>query len=297
MTNNPTTPSAWGIQLSKLWLECGQSFPVNVKEIALEVTKTKFPDPITIVKGHGISGVDGMLSKRSKGDWCISYDETVIVPGRTNFTLGHEFGHYLLHRQSKDNFQCGQVDMLDYDSPASRRREAEANKFASYLLMPIADFRTQTQGQTITLDLLGHCADRYQVSFTAAALKWLEFTEDAALLVVARDDFICWSYPSKRARALGAYLPPGTPVPQLSLNHLVESTSLDIRNQSRRVPPGIWHSKMEADESVILSDRFEMAIFLVRFPTSGLTEHEEENERDAFEVLSERAQGLNWTKK
>jgi len=77
MTNNPATPISWGIQLSKLWIECGQGLPVSVREIALEVTKVRFPeDPISIVQAHGVQGVDGMLSRRkSKGDWCISYDE------------------------------------------------------------------------------------------------------------------------------------------------------------------------------------------------------------------------------
>ena len=133
--SNPTTPSAWGIEYSKLWMMCGQNFPVDVKQLAPEVTKTRFPDePVGIIKAHGISGIDGMLSKRKKGDWCISYDDTVTVPGRINFTLGHEFGHYLLHRTLREKFQCGQGDMLDYDGAESKKLESEANKFASYLL-------------------------------------------------------------------------------------------------------------------------------------------------------------------
>ena len=121
----PATPSAWGIQLSKLWIGCGQPFPLDVKQLALEVTKTRFPDPISVVKPHGIAGIDGMLSKRkAKGDWCISYDEAVTVPGRINFTLAHEFGHYLVHRQSCDEFRCGQQNMLDYNSAASKKMES-----------------------------------------------------------------------------------------------------------------------------------------------------------------------------
>jgi len=297
MMNNPTTPSAWGIQLSKLWMESAQDFPINVREIALEVTKIKFPDdPVGIIKSHGISGIDGMLSKRkSKGDWCISYDNTVTVPGRINFTLGHEFGHYLLHRKLRDEFMCGQSDILDYDGAESKKIEFEANEFASYILMPINDFRTQIKGLPITLDLLGHCADRYETSFTATALKWLSFTDKAALLVVARDGFICWSYPSKLARRRGVYMPPGTAVPQSSLDRL--NCGVKRQNQSYSVKQGIWHSEMEAEESVILSDQFDLSIFLVLFPTARrIVEHEEEEDEDSFTFLSNRAQGLNWTK-
>jgi hypothetical protein len=292
----PSTPAAWGIQLSKLWTECGQLFPLDVKQLALEVTKTRFADPISVIKGHGIPGIDGMLSKRkSHGDWCISYDETVTVPGRINFTLGHEFGHYLIHRKTRDEFLCGQPDMLDYNSAATKKLESEANKFASYLLMPAADFREQIKGQSITIDLLGHCANRYGTSFTATALKWLEITEEAALLVVARDGFVCWSYPSQLASRKGAYLPPGTPVPQSSIDRLCSAVAKK-NNNGGRVQLGVWHSTMEAEELVIVSDQFELAIFLVRFPMAGMVDHEEEPEQDAFTFLLDRAQGFNWTK-
>lgn len=296
MKTEPTTPSAWGIQLSKLWMECGQPFPVDVRQLALEVTKTRFSDPIAVIKPHGIAGIDGMLSKRkTKGDWCISYDEAVTVPGRINFTLGHEFGHYLAHRHTRDEFRCGQPDMLDYNSAASKKLEAEANKFASFLLMPANDFREQIKGQAVTIDLLGHCATRYGASFTATALKWLEITDEAAMLVVARDEFVCWSYPSTLASRKGAYLPPKTPVPQSAIDRL-SGAAARSRNQGCRVQPGVWHATMEADESAIVSDQFELAIFLIRFPAARTVEHAEEPEEDAFSFLAERADGFNWTK-
>lgn len=295
MKTDPTTPSAWGIQLSKLWMQCGQPFPVDVRQLALEVTKTRFTDPIAVIKPHGISGIDGMLSKRkTKGDWCISYDEEITVPGRINFTLGHEFGHYLAHRHTREEFRCGQPDMLDYNSAASKKMEAEANTFAAFLLMPANDFREQIKGQVVTIDLLGHCAARYGSSFTATALKWLEITDEAAMLVVARDEFVCWSYPNKLASRKGAYLPPGTPVPQSAIDRL--SRAAQSRSQWCRVQHGVWHSTMEAEESAIVSDQFELAIFLVRFPMAGLIHHEEEPEQDAFSFLTARAQGLNWTR-
>jgi len=292
--SDPTTPVAWGIQLSKLWLGSGQNFPVRVKDIALEVTRTKFSDPVHCVIPHGIDGIDGMLSKRQKkNDWCISYDENVTVPGRINFTIAHELGHYLLHRKQRDAFQCGQLQMMEYDSPESKRIESQANTFAAYLLMPRNDFETQVAGHELSFDLLGHCADRYQTSLTATVLKWLEFTAEAAMLVVAdHDEFICWSYCSQAARRIGAYISPGKTVPASALEHMRSNTP-NVR-KPRRVAPSVWHATEEAIESVIVSDQFEQYIFLIRFPFSLTIEHAEEPEQDAFTVLAEKAQGLNW---
>lgn len=284
--SDPTTPSSWGIQLSRLWLESGQTLPIGVKDIALEVTKHRFSDPIGLIKDHEVAGIDGMLSKRQKGDWCISYDGAVQLSGRINFTIAHELGHYLLHRQLQESFRCGQSEMLDYESPTSKKLESEANEFASYLLMPANDFRTQIVGQDVTVALISHCAARYGTTFTATALKWIDLTEEAAMLVVARDEFICWSYPSKLARRLNCYLPPSTAVPQSSLDWSNGSRIKNSQNTSRPVAAGVWHNTLEAEESVIISDQFELTIFLVRFPSSGLIEHEEVQELDAFETLT-----------
>ncbi|MBX9793868.1 MAG: ImmA/IrrE family metallo-endopeptidase [Burkholderiaceae bacterium] len=292
----PTTPAGWGIQLSKLWIVSGQAFPVDVKLLALEVTKQRFADPVGLVTPHGVAGIDGMLSKRTKkGDWCISYDEDVVVPGRINFTLAHELGHYFCHRQRQAEFRCGQGAMLDYYGEASRQMEKEANVFASYLLMPATDFRQQIDGQTITLELLGEVADRYQTSFTATALKWLEISEEAAMLVVARDEFVCWSHPSKLARGRRAWLAPGTPVPEAAL-HRLQSAANHAGNTWCRVPAGVWHPSLEAEESVIVSDQFELTIFLVRYPEAHVVVHDEETETDAFDVMTDASRGFDWSR-
>lgn len=71
---------------------------------------------------------------------------------RQNFTLAHEFGHYVLHRDWLDEHrEDGFVDFAEYvdggtplfrrDVPvltdeASLQREREANNFAAELLMP-----------------------------------------------------------------------------------------------------------------------------------------------------------------
>ena len=292
----PTTPTGWGIQLSKLWIASGQAFPVDVKLLALEVTKQRFTDPVSLVVPHGVAGIDGMLSKRAKkSDWCISYDEDVVVPGRINFTLAHELGHYFCHRQRQAEFRCSQGEILDYDGDASGKMEKEANVFASYLLMPATDFRQQIDGQTITLELLGRVAERYQTSFTATALKWLEITGEAAMLVVARDEFVCWSYPSKLAASRRAWLVLGTPVPESALDRL-RSVATHAGNTWCRVPAGVWHPSLEAEESVIVSDRFELTIFLVRFPEARVIVHDEETETAAFGVMTDTSRGFDWSK-
>lgn len=292
MTTERLSPSACGMQLSKLWSLAGGGFPVDVKALAFEVSSKK-PDPITKIAGHSVEGIEGTLIHRAKNNcWYILYQENIGVDGRINFTLAHELGHYMLHRKQQTEFKCDQHKLLTFSDEASKRQEAEANKFASFLLMPIDDFRNQVGSNAGTLDLLGHCANRYNVSFTATAIKWLEFTTEAAMVVVARDGFICWSYPSQSARKHKIYFPPGTPLPG---EHHRETVASYV-NDKYGIPAGVWHPKFEAVESVIRSDRFDLAIYLVQFSEANLIDHEDEVEGDAFDFLTARAEGLLWKK-
>ena len=119
------------------------------------------------------------------------------------FTQAQELGHYILHRQARELFQCSDADMLNW-SKDDKDIEGQADLFASYLLMPLDDYRKQVTA-TVDLDLLGHCAERYGVSLTAAILKWLQYTEEKAVLVMSRDGFMNWAWSSEPASKAGAF--------------------------------------------------------------------------------------------
>jgi IrrE N-terminal-like domain len=53
---------------------------------------------------------------------------------RQRFTLAHEIAHFLLH---KDSIRDGLSDDVLYRSSLSNRKEAEANRLAADILMPI----------------------------------------------------------------------------------------------------------------------------------------------------------------
>lgn len=278
--SDPQSPAAWGIQLSKLWMMSGQSFPIDVAAIATTVTKQRFQDPVGLIRPHGIAGIDGMLSRRkTKGDWCISYDETVTTAGRINFTLAHELGHYLLHRTLQDHFSCGQGDVIGFSQQDVRRIETEANAFASYLLMPANDFRAHVGTSGFTHESLRAGADRYGTSLTATALKFVELAEEPVILAMTRDGFVCWSKVSRAARLARGYLPPGTPVP---------AEALETHHVGGRVGPGVWHPVYAAEQFTLASDSYDFSIFLVRLLDARHVVHDEEEPQDAFEFMNGR---------
>lgn len=224
-----------------------ERYPVKVEELAREYSSRCFPEaPITKIEGADLPGFEGMLAPNSaKTKWRIVYNNQGRSPGRIRFTLAHELGHYLLHRAQQQEFTCSELDMHDWDSK-ERALESDADTFASFLLMPLDDFRKQVAGTPISFDVLSHCANRYGVSLTAAALKWIEIAPLRAILVASRDDHLLWARSNTGAFRSGSYFATRKrtiPVPPGSSLHSRKETLSDVYSVSVR----LWFSAEPVD--------------------------------------------------
>lgn len=225
-------------------------FPVPVEDVALEYSQQKFRDaPIAKVQGEDLDGFDGMLAANKKRDkWMILYNSAVSSEGRKRFTVAHEFGHYLLHRHQQEEFACGAGDIeTSGEGKGSRDIEKEADDFATTLLMPLDDFRRQVDGETVSFDLLGHCADRYGVSLTAAAIRWLEIAPQRAVLVASRDDHMLWASSNEAAFKSGAFFATRKNTIELPRSALAHSRNCTGASQSHDTRAQVWFAREPAE--------------------------------------------------
>ena len=270
-----------------------ERFPVDVAELAKERTKN-LEDPITKVVGGELDGFDGMLRHhKKKPHWHIIHNTNTDYPGRERFTLAHEFGHYLLHRkplsasdfaddmpfeEARQEFSCTPLERNLW-SEDHRQREEEADTFASYLLMPMNDYRRQVEGEEITVKLLGHITDRYGVSLTAAIRKWIDFTQMRAAMVVARDGYALWGRASGTALKSGIFVRSGMPIPAGSIAARGPDAQNGEKNQAIQLTSGIWRFP-RVDESVaelaMFSNRLGQSISVLLFEDSPSHPVEEE---------------------
>lgn len=236
-------------QLLSLVFQGEHRFPVDVKSVALEVSAQRFPDePIRLIEDLQIGNFEGLLTRHPEGHyWKIGYSSEGRSQERIRFTLAHELGHYLVHRQLRHRFECTDLDMHDWDAQG-KKIEVEADVFASYLLMPLDDYRAQIADEPISIELLQHCAGRYGVSLMAAALKWIEIAPRRAVVVAARDGFVLWARSNNAALRSGVYLrtrvSPPREVPERSL--LNESDQLGVLAPAR-IPARVWFPNEPAD--------------------------------------------------
>lgn len=274
-----------------------ERFPIDVERLAMDWSPiVDAVAPITKVVARDLEGCDGALvDARTKGKgWGIAYGAH-LSEGRKRFTIGHEFGHFLMHRDVAPDggFRCRPEDMATWDHERSPQ-EAEANRFAARLLMPLDDLRQQAPPLAkVTLAELGRLAERrYGVSLTTCVLQWLSITERRAVLVASRDGYVLWAKSSTPAWRSGAFFrtrgkPPIT-VPAASP---VVTGGMDLPLDGVSHPAGIWFAAEPVVEEVIISDRYDLSLSLLHLDDrmAGF-EQGEEAVLDALDLMERRTE-------
>lgn len=276
MTSNQDkelTPKKWAYKLTHILDSVfgNDRFPIDVKSVSKELTPTLFPrDAITMVKGAELENFEGALFKAPPGKegWGIIYNNAILSAGRINFTLAHEFGHYLLHRNKyPDGIECSERQLLDWNSEIGKV-EGEANDFAANFLMPLNDFRKLiAPNQEASRASIGLAAERYNTSFTATALRWISYTEKKAVLVVSRDGFILWAWSSQAAFKSGYFIKTNGVSPKpLPKGSLAESKGSgididDIANHSS----GVWFDDSSI-EHCFSTEQYDLVFSIVYIP-------------------------------
>ncbi|WP_244191332.1 ImmA/IrrE family metallo-endopeptidase [Ralstonia insidiosa] len=245
-------------------------FPVEVPPLAFEAARIfGWSDPITQVQAANIKGFDGALFPGDeKKEWLLLYNDAVASPGRVRFTQAHELGHYILHRRLRESFQCSDADMVDWSND-DKNIEGQADLFASYLLMPLDDYRKQVTG-TVDLDVLGHCADRYGVSLTAAILKWLQYTDEKAVLVVSSDGYINWACSSEPAAKAGAFFRTRNNVIPVPAAALAANASVKHDRLGTQIAASVWFPNASAEmplrEMKVQAEQYGRVLSLLHLP-------------------------------
>lgn len=252
--STPFTPFTAAAKLTH-WLDASalaghiQRFPVNVDDIASSVgAQLGWPDKIVEVGKANLPGFEGGLFflEERKG-WILLYNETITSEGRIRFTKAHELGHYLLHRTAQTAFRCTEGDMLHLGQDPNQ--EMQADEFAGHLLMPLTHFREALGDGPVDFRQLGDKSDKFGVSLTAAAIRWVKSTQASTVLILSRDGFMNWAVPSNRALKNGAFFrTKGSPceIPSASL------TAAGITERSGQILAArVWFPNAEPTATIL----------------------------------------------
>jgi hypothetical protein len=138
------------------WIWNGESLPVPVEEIAdtcygLLVRDAadmrSAPGSPELEPGQTFSGL--LLADR--GEIWVNAEEARQWPPRRRFTIGHELGHWVLHRSDERSLFCRSTTVQPDEQPEQGASaeipdiEEEASVFAAALLMPADLIRREYQ--------------------------------------------------------------------------------------------------------------------------------------------------------
>ena len=251
MLEETFTPATAAIKLTH-WLDAAaaaglQRFPVDVEQLALYVGKElRWHDPIFKVVAADIPSFEGGLFHVEAQGWALLYSRKMTSEGRIRFTQAHELGHYLIHRLKQEQFECSQADMVHW-GPEMRSIEAEADDFASNLLMPMKQFRACTSTSDIDFDILADASNKFGVSLTATALRWIRSTEQSAVLILSRDGFMDWAISSDKARSNGAFYKTKGRVVELPSGSIAADESIASCRNCDQISLDTWFEHAHCD--------------------------------------------------
>jgi hypothetical protein len=123
------------------WLWDGETLPVPIEDIADSVygllvrdvdDMGAAPGAPPLAPGQSLSG----LLLGARGEIWVNAEEARTWPSRRRFTIGHELGHWELHRDLQRTLFCRATTVKEDPPRAVHDIEEEASRFAAALLMP-----------------------------------------------------------------------------------------------------------------------------------------------------------------
>src|SRR3954447_1259581 len=119
----------------------GERLPVPIEEIVDSVhgllvrdvdDMGAAPGAPPLTPGQALSG----LLLPARGEIWVNAEEARRWPPRRRFTIGHELGHWVMHRTGQEALFCRRTSVDEQAAPPARDIEEEASAFAAALLMP-----------------------------------------------------------------------------------------------------------------------------------------------------------------
>ena len=132
-------------------------------------------------------------------------------------------------------------------------------------------------------------------SLIAATLRWLEFTERRAVLVVSRDGFILWARSSPAAFKTGAFFRTSRraiPIPEASA--AARKLLIESPRDGTKLPAGVWFAE-QCTEMTIFSENYDFTISLLRLnsePRHLYLNEDDDNQSEDLSSVIRRNHGL-----
>jgi Zn-dependent peptidase ImmA (M78 family) len=124
------------------------------------------------------------------GDRAVISVNSGSPEGRQRFSLAHELAHWICDRHT-GSFLCAQEDIVPQNAEA-RTTEAQANCFASQLILPSYLVDPWVAGKAVSLEVAATLASDFRASLTASVIKLLKRSTQSAAIACHNQTRLLW---------------------------------------------------------------------------------------------------------
>jgi Zn-dependent peptidase ImmA (M78 family) len=130
----------------------------------------------------------------NKNNAIITINSRIKYQPKLNFTIAHEIGHLIMHRDISYLFSDTKQTLQQWLVRGTH--EIEANEFASELLMPSQLFKEKIQGKKLDLTLIKDTANYFGASQTATFLKYKDIGDYDISIIYLENSKVVWKQES-----------------------------------------------------------------------------------------------------
>ena len=221
--------------------------PVPINELCEKLDIIEI-QPLT-TKGYE----GGLLTQIEKTSGIILFNKS-SPRKRQRFTIAHELGHFLMpsHVPSPDgSFLCSQNDMLSLaknEVDRRRRMEAEANRFASHILLPAPQFRKDVSfGNDPDIAHIIRLSDKYDVSREALGRAYVGYREEPTAFILVHEGQVLRYYKDEQ-RFPFISVDYGAPIPRASL-YFRRKHEVGVPSEIDQTDAGVWIDARRGERS------------------------------------------------
>ncbi len=235
------------------------AYPLSLSAVIAQFAPIHAPGAEVEIVFKPLNSIEGALIRSSDGKaFTILVNSDIGSQGRANFTLAHEFGHLLLHRDIGSDFWCNSRKVLGLTSETV---ETQANRFASQLVLPNNFVRYESDKNDVSLASVKNLANRMGASLSATALAMIAMSKRPLGFVVVRDGFIDWGRASDSAFKQGLFFKSGNAVPETSAASFEGGSTDQVFALGHSVDG--WSRDQRWKEQGFYSARYGSAFFLL----------------------------------
>lgn len=119
----------------------------------------------------------------------ISLNSAISSPKKINFTIAHEIGHFILHKNLVF-FSDTHKTLSEWYKKGPQ--ETQANEFASELLMPLNQYCLKIKGEKMCLALIEDVSTHFNVSKLSAFIKYVSHGDYPAMVIFMENGLVKW---------------------------------------------------------------------------------------------------------